>query len=102
MKKHALDIAIVVCAIIVIVLAVILVWPTDKKDLSKSTKVKNEVNSEEKVNEETKEVSNNEETRTEDEIKENSFLADTAVASNEDEVVSYVADVESQISTKKS
>ena len=56
MKKHALDIAIVVCAIIVIVLAVILVWPTDKKDVSKSTKVKNEVNSEEKVNEETKEV----------------------------------------------
>lgn len=99
MKKHALDIAIVVCAIIVIVLAVILVWPTDKKDVSKSTKVKNEVNSEEKVNEETKEVSNNEETRTEDEIKENSFLADTAVASNEDEVVSYVANVESQIST---
>ena len=44
MKKHALDIAIVVCAIIVIVLVVILVWPTEKKDLSKSTKVKKEVN----------------------------------------------------------
>lgn len=98
MKKRTLDIAIVVCAIIVIVLAVVLVWPTDKKDLSKSSKVKKEVNSEEKVNKETKEVSNEEEPKTEEEIKENSFLSDTTVTTKEEEVVSYVSDVEESIS----
>lgn len=98
MKKRTLDIAIVVCAIIVIVLVVILVWPTEKKDLSKSTKVKKEVNSEEKVNKEIKEVSIKEEPKKEEEIKENSFLSDTTVTTKEEEVVSYVSDVEESIS----
>ena len=98
MKKSTLDIAIVVCAIIVIILVVILEWPTDKKVLSKSTKVEKEVNSEEKVNEETKEIANREERKKEEEVKENSFFSDTTVTTKEEEVVSYVSDVEERIS----
>ncbi len=95
MKKHALDIAIIVCFLIVIILIVVLVWPTGKDTLSKNTKAKKEINNTEKVNAKDTEEKSVQET----EIKENSFLSDTAVASNEDEVVSYVSDVESQIAT---
>lgn len=95
MKKHTLDIAIIACSLIVIILTVILVWPTEKENSLKSPKTNKEVNKTEKVNEK----DTTEESVHETEIKENSFLSDTAVASNEAEVVSYVSDVESQIST---
>ena len=91
MKKHTLDIAIVVCSIIVIILVVVLVWPTDKKELANSTNSKKEVTSEEKVE---KEVAVNKE----EEIQENSLLSDDTKATNEEEVVSYVSDVEARIS----
>ena len=91
MKKHALDIAIVVCSIIVIILVVVLVWPTDKKELASSGNSKKEVTSEEKVE---KEVAVNKE----EEIQENSLLSDDTKATNEEEVVSYVSDVEARIS----
>lgn len=91
MKKHALDIAIVVCSIIVIILVVVLVWPTDKKELASSGNSKKEVTSEEKVE---KEVAVNKE----EEIQEKSLLSDDTKATNEEEVVSYVSDVEACIS----
>ena len=91
MKKHTLDIAIVVCSIIVIILVVVLVWPTDKKELASSGNSKKEVTSEEKVEEE---VAVNKE----EEIQEKSLLSDDTKATNEEEVVSYVSDVEARIS----
>ena len=91
MKKHTLDIAIVVCSIIVIILVVVLVWPTDKKELASSGNSKKEVTSEEEVE---KEVAVNKE----EEIQEKSLLSDDTKATNEEEVISYVSDVEVRIS----
>ena len=85
MKRHPLDIAILVCFIIVIILVVILVWPTGDSNKNSSSKknisTKEEVTTKEKVT-----TSDNQ-----------TLFTDTTPATNEEEVVSYIEDVETEV-----
>ena len=91
MKRHPLDIAILVCFIIVIILVVILVWPTGDSNKNSSSKknisTKEEVTTKEKVT--TSDDSNTSDNQT--------LFTDTTPATNEEEVVSYIEDVETEV-----
>lgn len=88
MKKHPLDIAILICLIIVIILLVVLIWPveeTSKKNSKESTETKEIIKKE-----------NNNEPISSDQSSETLFT-DTEKAQNEEEVVSYISEVEQEV-----
>ena len=95
MKKHPLDIAILICLIIIIVLLVILIWPTgndtSKKNSKKDTETKEVVEKEK-----SKEKSNSTDNTGSDDSSKTLFT-DTAKANNEEEVVSYISEVEQEV-----
>ena len=95
MKKHPLDIAILICLIIIIVLLVILIWPTgndtSKKNSKKDTETKEVVE-----REKSKEKSNSTDNTGSDDSSKTLFT-DTATANNEEEVVSYISEVEQEV-----
>lgn len=91
MKKRPLDIAILVCLIIIIILLILLLWPIDKKSESTNSKKDTETkevvenDGEEKLQKDTSEDSNQ------------TLFTDTSKASNENEVVSYIQEVEQEV-----
>lgn len=93
MKKHPLDIAILICLIIIIVLLVILIWPTgddtSKKNSKKDTETKEVVEKEK----------NNSTDNTSSDDSSKTLFTDTAKAQNEEEVVSYISEVEQEVET---
>ncbi len=95
MKKHPLDIAILICLIIIIVLLVILIWPTgndtSKKNSKKDTETKEVVEKEK-----SKEKNNSTDNIGSDDSSKTLFT-DTAKAKNEEEVVSYISEVEQEV-----
>ena len=70
MKKQPVDIAIIICACIVLILLVVLLWPIDKNNTGKIAEDKAQT---EKVKQEKEEKQE----KNEQEIKENSLLSDT-------------------------
>ena len=90
MKKQPVDIAIIICACIVLILLVVLLWPIDKNNTGKIAEDKAQT---EKVKQEKEEKQE----KNEQEIKENSLLSDTKETTKEEEVVSYVSNVEARI-----
>lgn len=97
MKKHPLDIAILICLIIIIVLLVILIWPTgddtSKKNSKKDTETK------EVVEKEKSKEKNNSTDNTSSDDSSKTLFTDTAKAQNEEEVVSYISEVEQEVET---
>lgn len=97
MKKHPLDIAILICLIIIIVLLVILIWPTgddtNKKNSKKDTETK------EVVEKEKSKEKNNSTDNTSSDDSSKTLFTDTAKAQNEEEVVSYISEVEQEVET---
>lgn len=91
MKKRPLDIAILVCLIIIIILLILLLWPIDKN--SKSTNSKKDT--ETKEVEESREKEDSATDTSED--SNQTLFTDTSKASNENEVVSYVQEVEQEV-----
>ena len=86
MKKHPLDIAIFICLIIIIILLVILVWPRNEDN----TKSHNDSKAKEVEKVESKDKKDK---------SSNTLFTDTTDASNEDEVISYVEEVEQKVKT---
>lgn len=97
MKKRPLDIAILVCLIIVIILLVLLLWPVDKNNKSTTrTNNKKDTGTSEVVEKEEKEKKKDSATDISEESNQTLFT-DTSKASNENEVVSYVQEVEQEV-----
>lgn len=95
-KKDPLNIAILVCLIIIIILLILLLIPSDDKKVSHKDNVK----SEEKVNNKSDDTDKSVSTdKNSVPSPKHSLFTDTSQASNEEEVVSYVEEVEDEVST---
>ncbi len=92
MKKHPLDIAILICLIIIIVLLVILIWPVSNNS-KKSNKEQKEIS---KVDFEIKEEEGSKDSVVTDQSR-SSLFTDTKKAQSEEEVVSYICEVEQEV-----
>jgi len=86
MKKHPLDIAILVCLIIIIILLILLLWPVDRSSSKKSSNV-------------SKIVNNNEDNKSSGSSTSETLFTDTTEATNEEEVVSYIGEIEREVNT---
>ena len=86
MKRHPLDIAILICLVIIIILLIILVLPKNEN----STKSNNGTKTKEVEKVETEEAKDK---------SSSTLFTDTTDASNEEEVVSYVEEVEQKVMT---
>lgn len=86
MKKHPLDIAILVCLIIIIILLILLLWPVDRSSSKKSSNV-------------SKIVNNNEDNKSSGSSTSETLFTDTTKATNEEEVVSYIGEIEREVNT---
>lgn len=87
MKRHPLDIAIIVCLILIVILVIILLWPENKSSKDTSSK-------------DTKEVVEKVDSKDQDkDTGTDTLFVDTSNADNEEEVVSYIEDVERQVTT---
>lgn len=86
MKKHPLDIAILVCLIIIIILLILLLWPVDRSSSKKSSNV-------------SKIVNNNEDNKSSGSSASETLFTDTTEATNEEEVVSYIGEIEREVNT---
>lgn len=84
MKKHPLDIAILVCLIIIIILLILLLWPVDRSSSKKSSNV-------------SKIVNNNEDNKSSGSSTSETLFTDTTEATNEEEVVSYIGEIEREV-----
>ena len=92
-KKNPLNVAILVCLIIIIILLILLLIPGDDKKVSHKDSVK----SEEKVDSNKSEGDDTDNSSVPS--TKHSLFTDTSQASNEEEVVSYVEEVEDEVST---
>ncbi len=97
MKKHPLDIAILICLIIIIVLLVILIWPTGNDTSKKNSK--KDIETKEVVEKEKSKEKNNSTDNTSSDDSSKTLFTDTAKAQNEEEVVSYISEVEQEVET---
>lgn len=86
MKKHPLDIAILVCLIIIIILLILLLWPVNRSASKKSSNV-------------SKIVNNNEDNKSSASSTSETLFTDTTKATNEEEVVSYIGEIEREVNT---
>lgn len=88
MKKHPLDIAILVCLIIIIILLILLLWPVDRSSSKKSSEKSSNVS---------KIVNNNEDNKSSGSSTSETLFTDTTEATNEEEVVSYIGEIEREV-----
>lgn len=91
MKKNPLDIVIIILLVIIIALLIVLVWPKEEQTASKK-----ESNTSENVKKTDQKESSSESTSS---SSNDTLFTDTSKASNENEVVTYVEEVEKEVET---
>lgn len=96
MKKHPLDIAILICLIIIIVLLVLLLWPINKNSSKSNSKKGN--NTAEEINKDADKNKKIDSSRSDSET----LFTDTKKANSEEEVISYISEVEQEVNTLSS
>ena len=94
MKKNPLDIVIIILLVIIIVLLIILIWPKEEQTASKK-----ESNTSENVKKTDQKESSSESTSFSSTDTSDTLFTDTSKASNENEVVTYVEEVEKEVET---
>lgn len=94
MKKNPLDIVIIILLVIIIVLLIILIWPKEEQTASKK-----ESNTSENVKKTDQKESSSESTSSSSSDTSDTLFTDTSKASNENEVVTYVEEVEKEVET---
>lgn len=94
MKKNPLDIVIIILLVIIIVLLIILIWPKEEQTSSKK-----ESNTSENVKKTDQKESSSESTSFSSTDTSDTLFTDTSKASNENEVVTYVEEVEKEVET---
>ena len=94
MKKNPLDIVIIILLVIIIALLIILIWPKEEQTASKK-----ESNTSENVKKTDQKESSSESTSFSSTDTSDTLFTDTSKASNENEVVTYVEEVEKEVET---
>lgn len=94
MKKNPLDIVIIILLVIIIALLIVLVWPKEEQTASKK-----ESNTSENVKKTDQKESSSESTSFSSTDTSDTLFTDTSKASNENEVVTYVEEVEKEVET---
>lgn len=90
MKKHPLDIAILVCLIIIIILLILLLWPVNRSASKNSSEKSSNVRETVKSDEDNKSSASS---------TSETLFTDTTKATNEEEVVSYIGEIEREVNT---
>lgn len=90
MKKHPLDIAILVCLIIIIILLILLLWPVNRSASKNSSEKSSNVRETVKSDEDNKSSASS---------TSETLFNDTTKAINEEEVVSYIGEIEREVNT---
>lgn len=94
MKKNPLDIVIIILLVIIIALLIVLVWPKEEQTTSKK-----ESNTSENVKKTDQKGSSSASTSSSSNDTSDTLFTDTSKASNENEVVTYVEEVEKEVET---
>lgn len=94
MKKNPLDIVIIILLVIIIALLIVLVWPKEEQTTSKK-----ESNTSENVKKTDQKGSSSVSTSSSSNDTSDTLFTDTSKASNENEVVTYVEEVEKEVET---